>query len=151
MKYDFSDLFTSLVIQAEPDLATRLEYQGGALQETKCTSPLLGRWIDAHDVVYLFSVLALKDKDFAGIFPSMAHVTAREREQLSAVLERHFEDCTHCSLKRGYDLEMDARIEQACRQNSEFLLQELRQDQAGASEEPNCQKTAPERVLKAHQ
>ena len=130
-----SDVISDFVIQAEPDLIARLDYQAEALQEIKCINEVWGRWINAYDVNYLLSVLALKDKDFAEMFPAAAHTSEMERQRFSVALETHIEQCTHCSLKRGYDLEMDARLEQACQQNDKLLLQILEEDEAYSSEE----------------
>ena len=70
---------------------------------------MLGWWIDENDVNYLFATLALKDEDFAKEITDMGHVTAHERRRFIAALEAHIDQCPHCSLKRGYDLELDAR------------------------------------------
>ena len=135
MKNDLTDVIADFVFNSAPDLASRLESQAEALDEAKCSSPVLGRWIDENDVKYLFSTFALNDKDFAEKFPAMAHTTVTERQRVVAALEKHFEHCQHCSLKRGYDLELDARINQACQQNSAFLLQMLNEDETEPSTE----------------
>lgn len=135
MKNDLTDLIADFVFKSAPDLASRLESQAEALDEARCTNPVLGRWIDENDVKYLFSVFALNDKDFAERFPKISPMSREERQQVAAALERHFDYCEHCSLKRGYDLELDARIKQACEQNSDFLLQILAEDEAEPSKE----------------
>jgi hypothetical protein len=137
MGAEISSVITDLVFQADPDLEARLEAQAEALRETECINPMLGRWIDENDVNYLLATLALKDVDFAEEFPAMEHITGQERRDLSAALEVHFDQCSHCSLKRGYDLEMDARVEQVCQQNDDSLLQILKEDKdaADSSEE----------------
>lgn len=151
MGYDFSETFAKLVLETNPDLTLRLESQEEALQEVKCINPLFGRWVDAHEVNYLLSVLALNDQDFAKMFPAMAQVTERERLRFAEALESHFDECSHCSLKRGYDLEMDARVEQSCRENNDFLLQVLREEETDSSEEMSRQEAELKRALKAHQ
>jgi hypothetical protein len=148
---DMTDVIASLVLQAAPDLDSRLEYQAEALREAKCTNPLVGKWIDSTDVKYLFSTLALRDKDFALRFPAMAHITGQKRQQFIAAIEAHFKQCAHCSLKRGYDLELDGRIKQACLENKDFLLQLLKEngtDSLGQETEPGC--TESESARSAH-
>ncbi|HKY05937.1 MAG TPA: hypothetical protein VJQ56_13665 [Blastocatellia bacterium] len=135
MKNDLTDVIAAFVFRSAPDLASRLEAQAEALDEAKCNNPVIGRWVDENDVKYLLSAFALNDKDFAERFPAMAHTSKAERQQVIAVFEEHFEHCKHCSLKRGYDLEMDARIKQACKQNSDFLLQMLEEEDAEPSKE----------------
>lgn len=135
MKNDLTDVIADFVFKSAPDLASRLESQAEALDEAKCSNPVLGRWIDENDVKYLLSTFALNDKDFAEKFPAMAHTTKAKRRRVVAALEEHFEHCTHCSLKRGYDLELDAHIKQACQQNSDFLLQILEEEETEPSKE----------------
>ena len=135
MKNDLTDVIADFVFKSAPDLASRLEAQAEALAEAKCINPLIGRWVDENDVKYLLSTFALNDKDFAERFPAMAHTSKAERQRVVAALEDHFEHCQHCSLKRGYDLELDARIKQACEQNSDFLLQLLVEDETETSKE----------------
>ena len=128
MKDELTDVIADFVFKSAPDLASRLESQAEALDEAKCINPVIGRWVDENDVKYLLSTFALNDKDFAERFPTMAHMSSATRQQVIAALEDHFEHCQHCSLKRGYDLELDARIKRACQQNSAFLLQLMRED-----------------------
>lgn len=136
MKPDITDVITDLVRQAAPDLAARLEYQAEALREGKpCEKPALGRWIDENEVKYLISTFALEDKDFAARFPTMAHLTGHERKQFVAAIEAHLESCPHCSLKRAYDMELDARIKRTCRDNRDALLQLLKEAKEETEEE----------------
>jgi hypothetical protein len=145
MKSEITDVIAKLVLQAEPELASRLEYQEEELRETRCINPVMGRWIDANDVKYLLSTLDLEDSDFAAKFPAMAHITKPERQQLIATMESHFEQCKHCSLKRGYDLELDIHIKQACQRNSSALLQLLEEDEPDLSEQIEHQMMKPAR------
>jgi hypothetical protein len=151
MKYDVIDVIADLVRQSTPDLPARLEYQAEALSELECTQPMLGRWIDEYDVNYLLSAFALADKDFAAKFPGMAHFSGHERQQFLIMLETHFERCPHCSLKRGYELELDARIEQACRQNRDSLLQLLEEETTEMSDEGEHQNDKRLSARAAHQ
>jgi len=135
MKSDITDVIADFVLQTAPGLESRLEDQAEALREAKCTDPAVGQWIVASDVKYLLSIFALEDKDFAAKFPTMAHITGPERQQFIATIEAHCEQCPHCSLKRGYDLEWDARIKQSCKQNNNVLLKLLEEDETDLSEE----------------
>lgn len=131
---DITDVIADLVLQAEPDLMSRFAYQAEALREVKCLNPVIGRWLAAVDLNYLLSVLALHDKDFADMFPGAAHTTMQERRQFSAALDAHMEQCPACALAHGYDLELDARLEQACQQNNKLLLQILDEDESDSVE-----------------
>jgi len=135
MKANIANVIAEFVRQSDSDLDVRLESQAQALIETHCVQPIIGKWIDANDAESLLGAFALADKDFADKFPALAHVTARERHQCIKAIEVHFEHCQHCSLKRGYDLEMDSRIEQAYRQNKNSLLQLLRENDSESSDE----------------
>jgi hypothetical protein len=135
MEPEITDTIADLVRQANPELETRLAYQAEALREHECTDPLIGKWVDANDVKYLLSTFDLADEDFAERFPTMAHVKREDRRRVAEAIERHFEQCTHCSLKRGYDLELDAQIKRACGQNSALLLELLGEDEAELAEE----------------
>lgn len=135
MKNDLTNAIADFVFRSAPDVADRLEAQAEALDEAKCTNPLLGQWVDENDVKYLLSTFALSDKDFAEKFPAMAQTTEAERQRVIAAFEEHFEHCQHCSLKRAYDLELDTRIKQACQQNSDVLLKLLEEDETESSKE----------------
>lgn len=121
MTSKITDLIVDLVFQTNPELDTRLEYQAEALREAKCILPLVGQFIDAYHVEYLLTALALKDQDFAELFPAMARIVGPNRQKFAATIERHLELCSHCSLKRSYDLELDARIDQAIKQSADQL------------------------------
>lgn len=134
MKSDIADIIAELVRQNNPDVDSRIAYQAEALSEIKCTRPLIGRWIDSCDVEYLLSALDLADEDFASRFPASASVKAPERRRMAAAIESHLCECQHCALKRGYELELDGRIEQECIQNRDLLLQILKDERADAAE-----------------
>jgi hypothetical protein len=151
MEDDITKVMAGLVRQANPDLETRLTYQAEALRETPCIDPSVGRWVDANGVPLLLSALALDDEDFAERYPAMAHLGGPERQRLAAKLEAHFDQCPHCSLKRGYDLESEARIEQTCRQNKDFLLRILEGAEAGSTDEGDHIGVEWERALSANQ
>jgi hypothetical protein len=132
MKSDIADVIAELVRQKNPDVDSRLAYQAEELGEVRCTSPLMGRWVDSHDVEYMLSALDLDDEDFAPRFPAAAHVRAEERRRLAAAMESHLGVCKHCSLKRGFEVELDGRIERACLENRDFLLRLVEDEEAAA-------------------
>lgn len=140
MESDISDIIAGIVVEADTELAARMEYQAEALRENACTDPVaFGRWVDANDVKLLVSAFALGDKDFADRFPRWGRINEAERREFLAGLDVHFETCKHCALKRGYDLELDAHIKLACQQNNKFLLQLLREEEAESAEEGDHQ------------
>lgn len=96
---------------------------------------MLGQWIDDNDVQYLLRSLSLLDDDFAQMFPSMANIPRRRRQQIAATLESHFEFCRHCTLKAAYDLDLDARINQVCSENRDRLRQLFQNEPATVDEE----------------
>ena len=147
MRNDLTNEIADLVFKSAPDLADRLEAQAEALDEAKCTNPVIGQWVDANDVKYLLSTFALGNKDFAEKFPAMASTTEEERQHVIAAFEEHFKHCKHCSLKRAYDLELDERIKRACQQNSEALLQLLEGDETETSTEDDHQGFEIETVI----
>jgi hypothetical protein len=140
MQSNVLDTIVDLVRQANPELTARLAYQAEALREAECTNSLFGRWVDANDVKYLLSTFALGDREFAERFPSMTDITEQGRKRVLAALETHIGQCKHCSLKQGFDLELDAYIKKVCKQNDAALLQLLREK---AAEEVECQGLTP--------
>jgi hypothetical protein len=122
---DFDKLIIDLVRKAEPDLDARLESQAEALDDLECTNPVLGRWIDEYDVEYLFAAFNLNDTEFAANFPDLAHLNQHDRSQIIEAFENHFDQCPHCHLKRGYDLEMNERIERAYNLNNATVAEHL--------------------------
>lgn len=132
MTFEVKNLIVDLVFQTTPELDARLEYQAEALRDTKCMQPLVGRYIDANHVEYMLAALALGKQDFTELFPAMARIAGPDRREVAAAIEQHLELCLHCSLKRAYDLELDVRIEQACKRSNEPFLQ-LPQEKKGGS------------------
>lgn len=126
MESDFSDIIVKLLREAEPELDGRLEYQAEALNEEECTNPLLGRWIDANHVEYLLAAFSLNDSDFEEYFPQMTGLTEHHRKRIVRAFQDHFELCRHCSLKRGYDAELDGKILRLCRENKDYLIHQLK-------------------------
>jgi hypothetical protein len=140
MKSNFTDSITDFVRQAEPDLDSRLVSQAEVLDEIKCTNPTIGKWIDSNDVQYLLAAFALSDGDFAEEFPRMAHLKEHDRKQIIKTFEDHFDHCHHCYRKRGFDLELNSRIERAFRQNKEQFVNQLREDKSDTSGEGDHQR-----------
>lgn len=132
-KFNISDVIANLVFQTNPELTSRLEAQEEALRESPCSDPVIGRWADDAD--HVLSTLSLSDKDFGEMHPSVAHVSGVERRRLAAAIETHMGKCQHCSLKRGYDVELTARIERAFRQDDDFISQLLKEDEADDTQE----------------
>jgi hypothetical protein len=122
---DFDKLIIDLVRKEEPDLDARLENQAEALNDRECANPVLGRWIDEYDVEYLLAAFNLDDDEFSSNFPTMGHLNQHDRSQIIEAFESHFDQCPHCYLKRGYDLEMNARIERAYTRNNAEVMQHL--------------------------
>ena len=133
MESSFMDLIVNLVRQGEPDLDSRLESQSEALSDLECTNPALGRWIETYDIQYLLAAFALNDADFAEDFPKLAHLKQPEREKIIHAFEAHFDHCAHCHLKRGYDLELNSRIELACKQTKDHVTHRTKQNDSVTS------------------
>ena len=135
MKREITEVIADLVHETEPDLESRLESQAEALRERKCVNPLIGGLVDAYDIKYLLSSLSLEDPDFAVMFPALSSLTAERRVELVTSIKEHFEHCPYCFLKRSYDLELDARIKQVCRNNAPLLLRLLDEEESDPSNE----------------
>lgn len=131
---DIADIIAVLVRRKNSEIDSRLAGHAEALSEAKCTSPLIGSWVDSIDVEYLLAALDLEDKDFASRFPASAHFGVEERRRVAATIDSHIDICKHCSLKLGFELELDGNIAQACLQNKDFLLQLLGGEDAAAEE-----------------
>ncbi|HKO42932.1 MAG TPA: hypothetical protein VJU84_06575 [Pyrinomonadaceae bacterium] len=127
---DIIDVIARLVCDSDTELEARLEYQQDALAESKCIDPMVGRRIAEGDAEYLFSAFGLDDENFAARFPNMAHFTREGRGTLIETFSTHLDRCLHCSLRRGYDLELGARIKRVCRENKDVLLRLLVEQEA---------------------
>ena len=124
-----------LTLDTNPELKEVLDYRAEELQRVKCTNPVIGRWVDEFDVKYLLSSFALEDAEFAAHFPAMATITAPQRQKLLETFNTHFEYCQHCSLKRGYDLELGSQIKNTGRQHKETLIQMIEAEEADAEDD----------------
>ena len=128
------EAIANLVCQSDAEVQNRLREQQQELRQHRCTQPKLGHWVLNHDVNYLLSTLELSEQEFRTRFPK-SRVSVHYRRKLVGDLEKHFQQCIHCSLKRGYDMELDARIEQACKQHANVLLGFMTEDAGEIGEE----------------
>ena len=128
MTTDITYKIADILRLEKPELAERLNDQAQELIDNKCIDPIIGRLIDENDVKYLFSALELEDEDFAEFFPQIAGIKKNERRQFIETIETHFNRCKHCTLKRGYDEELDGQIKNICLQNKDALLLMLDED-----------------------
>jgi len=128
MDSDIIDVIAHRVLESGSGWEGRLQRQAEALQSIRCTTPVLGRWIDeVESVPYLLSSFALNDADFAARFPSMAaEVQGEARQRLLKTFERHLKECRHCSKKLQYDVELAQLIDQTCQEDRDSLLQLLK-------------------------
>ena len=124
MKNDISGNIANFVIEADPDLLQEMEKQKQHLRRLKCSNPFFGGWVEMG-IEYLFSVFELEDRDFAARLPALAHLNKSARRQFIKRMEQHLHDCEHCALKRQHELDLNARIEESCRENRQALLEQL--------------------------
>lgn len=146
---DFDEFIVNLVRSDEPDLDRRLETQAEAVSALECTNPILGKWIDTYDVEYLLAAFNLNDDDFAENFPEMTHLNRQDRSQIIEAFEDHFVHCSRCHLKRGYDLEMNARIEMAYRQHGDLIARKLNETRDEHRLNTKCQEELSQKDLDA--
>jgi len=125
MEYDIRNTIADFVRKADPHFEKHREERDQVLRRTSCINPSLGRWMDIG-VEFLFSVLELEDRDFTVRLPILAHLTQTDRRRFLRLLQEHVQVCHHCALKHEDELDLNARIERAFQDNSQFLLQELR-------------------------
>lgn len=124
MKNDITGNIANLVIEADPDLLAEMEKQKQHLGRLKCSNPFFGGWVEMG-IAYLFSVFELEDRDFAARLPALAHLNKSARRQFIKRMEHHLHDCEHCALKHQHELDLNARIEESCRENRQALLEQL--------------------------
>ena len=124
MEYDITGTIANLVREADTHFEQQMEEQAEALRRICCIDSSQGRWVEIG-VEFLFSAFELEERDFAGRLPELAHLSKSARQQFAESLADHLRACDHCALKHQYELDLNVRIEQAMRGNSDFLLQEL--------------------------
>jgi hypothetical protein len=135
MNFELHELIAKLIIEDDPDLQLRLEYQQEALRDSVCVNPVLGQWIDNNNVQYLLDALSLVDDDFAERFPSVANLPSPLRHEILTTFEEHFELCKHCALKKAYELELEARINRSWLNHHDRLLRHFQKDEPAADGE----------------
>jgi len=125
MEYDIRDTIANFVREADANLEQRLEEQAQALREISCINPFYGSWVEMG-VEFLFSALELEDSDFAARLPTLSHLSKAARQHFLERMKEHLQTCRRCGLKYQIEADLNARIELACRDNSDSLLQILR-------------------------
>ena len=127
MEYDITSTVASLVRKANSNFEQELKEQEEALRCLECTNPYYGEWLDMG-VELLFSTFELEDHDFARQLPELAHLSKSARREFLKHIETHLCECDHCALKQQYELALDAKIEEACSDNKELLIQQLEEE-----------------------
>lgn len=127
MEYDITDTIAILVRKADSNFERELEEQEEVLRDLKCSNPYYGEWLDMGFEL-LSSIFDLEDLDFARELPDLAHLSKSARGQFLRHIETHLRQCEHCALKQQYDLALNVRIEEACSDNRELLIQQLEEE-----------------------
>jgi len=128
MTITICDLVADLVRHADANVEPRLEAQVEELLAAQCMNPVIGRWLDQYGIDYLSAIFDLDDDIYAQRFPAAPDIGRARRQRMVSEFNTHLEHCKHCSLKRGYELELDARIALVLRHNKDFLLQHLEEE-----------------------
>ena len=124
MEYDITDTIAKHV-RDEADFDQQDEAHAEALRQVCCTDPSLGRWIEMG-IEFMFSTLALDDREFASRLPALADLNKPARQEFLTSLKHHLRDCRSCTIQQEIEKDLNARIERVCRENSASLLQQLR-------------------------
>ncbi|HKP83169.1 MAG TPA: hypothetical protein VJT69_14155 [Pyrinomonadaceae bacterium] len=127
MKYDIRSTIAHLVRKANSNFERELKEQEEVLRGLECTNPYYGEWLDMG-VELLISIFKLEDHDFARQLPEMAHVSKSDRHQFLKQIEAHLCECDHCALKQQCELDLNSKIEEACSDNRELLIQQLEEE-----------------------
>jgi len=127
VEYDITSTIASLVRKANSDFEREQKEQEEALRCLECTNPYYGEWLDLG-VELLFSIFELEDDDFARQLPELAHLSKSARHQFLKHIEAHLCECDHCALEQQCELALDAKIEEACSDNRELLIQQLEEE-----------------------
>lgn len=125
MEYDITITIAHFVREADSDFQRQMEEQAQALGRISCIDPFYGCWVEMG-VEFLFAAFQLEERDFATRLPALAHLTKSARQRFLKRMQGHLHECRHCALKHRHELDLNARIEQACRENSDALLQQLK-------------------------
>ena len=127
MEYDIADTLAELVRKADSNFDHELKEQEKTLRCLECTNPYYGEWLDMG-VGLLFSIFELEDHDFVRQLPELAHLSKLARRQFLKHIEAHLCECEQCALKQQYELTLNERIEEACSDNRELLIQQLEEE-----------------------
>ena len=127
MEYDFTSTLAELVRKANSNFERELKEQEKTLRGLECTNPYYGEWLDMG-VELLFSIFELEDHDFARQLPELAHLSKSARRQFLKHIETHLCECEHCALEQQYELALNEKIEEACSENRELLIQQLEEE-----------------------
>jgi len=123
MEYDITHLIAKIV-RDQPDFDRRMNERADSLGGIACIKPSIGQWTDAG-IEFLFAALELDDADFARQLPALADLTKPARAQLLRTFSDHVSVCPHCAAKYDRELDLNARVEKALRENSDLLLRQL--------------------------
>ncbi len=124
MEYDITGTIASRALKADASFERHMEEQEETLGRIKCINSFYGRLIELG-VELLFSLFDLEDRDFAVRLPALAHLDKAGRQQFLKDTERHLEECEHCAIAYQHELDINARIEEACCENRESLIEQL--------------------------
>ena len=124
MEYDITETIAKHV-RDEADFDQQAEEHAEALRQVCCTDPSLGQWIELG-IEFVFSALALDDREFASRLPALADLNKPARQEFLTNLKHHLRECRSCTINDEIERDLNARIERACRENSASLLKQLR-------------------------
>ena len=127
MEDDITSTIASLVRKANSNFERELKEQEETLRGLECINPYYGEWLDMG-VELLFSIFELEDNDFARQLPELAHLSKSARRQFLKHIEAHLRECDHCALVQQYQVTLNAKIEEACIDNRELLIQQLEEE-----------------------
>jgi hypothetical protein len=72
------------------------------ITNVRCTSPVLGRWINDCDFLFVMETLLLSDRVFKQEFPGIK-LSEEERKFFATKLDAHSNVCARCVVKRAED------------------------------------------------
>ena len=127
MEHDITDTIAILVRKADSNFEQELDKHEEALRGLECINLYYGEWLEMG-VELLFSIFELEDHDFARQLPELAHMSKSARGQFLKHIETHLHECDHCALRQQYERSLNARIEEACSDNRELLIQQLEEE-----------------------
>lgn len=93
-----------IAVQENPEYRFRLEEQEEALRSHPCINPEISSLLADNDIHFVLETLQLNEDVFAEVYPQWK-ISEAERRELATKIATHIEQCFHCSLKQGYDIE----------------------------------------------